>query len=146
MAMIKSKFICRRRIFRLLCNSRSTTITIFPILILTVLVGYAIGGVLESTDSQSSEFYYKPFSEAEINAVVQNSLTLDDCIRIALTKNLPLQITHHDFLKSEASHYGTYSIFFLFSLSTVLKRKRRKIVRRLRRGPKENSNLIIRRL
>ena len=97
MAMIKRKFICRRRIFRLLCKSRSTTITIFTILILTVLVGHAIGEVLESTDSQSSEFYYKPFSEAEINAVVQNSLTLDDCIRIALTQNLPLQITHHRF-------------------------------------------------
>jgi outer membrane protein TolC len=63
-------------------------------------------------------FQYQPFSEAEISEVVRRPLTLDDCIRIALRKNIPLRLAEAEVAKAEASLSGSYGKFLpILSLS-----------------------------
>jgi outer membrane protein TolC len=66
----------------------------------------------DNTAANSSASLYKPFSEAEINTAVQKPLTLDDCIRIALSKNISLRIAQGDLAKAEATQAGSYGAYF----------------------------------
>ncbi|MCI0693258.1 TolC family protein [candidate division KSB1 bacterium] len=82
-------------------------------LVLTLFVaGQTLAGNGDSTAAIGSASLYKPFSEAEINTAVQNPLTLDDCIRIALSKNISLRIAQGELARAEATHAGSYSAYF----------------------------------
>lgn len=48
----------------------------------------------------------------EINAAVQKPLTLDDCISIALSKNISLRIAQGDLAKAAATQAGSYGAYF----------------------------------
>jgi outer membrane protein TolC len=73
-----------------------------------------------SQESREVGFFYKAFSEAEINEAVKRPLTLNDCISIALAKNIPLKLVQGDLNKAEAAHAGAYSIFFpVFTIEGV---------------------------
>ncbi|MCG8605373.1 TolC family protein, partial [bacterium] len=85
-------------------------IIVLSFLLLPLSVGLA--GKRENAGTSQRVLHYKPFSEAEIRAAGQRPLTLEDCIRIALAKNISLKITRDDYLKAEASHSGTRSIFY----------------------------------
>jgi len=61
--------------------------------------------------SKKPEFYYKPYSEAEIKAVLQRPLSMEDCIRIALAKNIGLRMASRDLARTEALHAGSYGRF-----------------------------------
>jgi outer membrane protein TolC len=81
------------------------------------VAGQTLAGNGDSTAANGSASLYKPFSEAEINTAVQKPLTLDDCIRIALSKNISLRIAQGDLAKAEATHAGSYGAYFpVFSL------------------------------
>ncbi|HEX9653627.1 MAG TPA: TolC family protein, partial [bacterium] len=54
----------------------------------------------------------KLLSEGEINDVVKRPLTLDDCIRIALSKNIPLQLAKGELAKAEATYTGSSGKFY----------------------------------
>jgi outer membrane protein TolC len=90
---------------------QANTAAIFLVLTLCVAVR-TLAGNGDSTAANGSALHYKPFSEAEINAAVQKPLTLDECIRIALSKNIPLRIAQGDLAKAEATHAGNYSSYF----------------------------------
>src|SRR5574341_318085 len=73
-----------------------------------------VQGVAENLDTKGIDnavFQYTPFSEAEIGEVVKNPLTLDDCIRIALGKNIALRLAKSELTKVEATHAGSYGKF-----------------------------------
>ncbi len=60
---------------------------------------------------------YRPHSETEIAAAVQQPLTLEACIGIALRKNISLRIAEKELRKAEAAHSGSHGVFFpVFSL------------------------------
>ncbi len=68
-------------------------------------------GNLDSKGVNNAVFEYTPFSEAEIGEVAKNPLTLDDCIRIALSKNITLRLAKSELLRAEVTHAGTYGKF-----------------------------------
>jgi len=71
-------------------------------------------GVVRAGDderSKSRDFHYQPYSETEIQAAVQKPLTLEDCIRVALAKNISLRIARGDLDRAEAAHAGSYGKF-----------------------------------
>lgn len=61
---------------------------------------------------------YKPYSETEIIAALQQPLTLEDCIGIALRKNIALRLAEGELNKAEATHSGSHGAFLpVFSLT-----------------------------
>jgi len=90
------------------------------ILAITMIVIVSPPGVVRAGDDESTkshDFYYQAYSETEIQAAVQKRLTLEDCIRIALAKNLTLRIARGDLDRAEATHAGSYARFLpVFSL------------------------------
>ncbi|MGH7599529.1 MAG: TolC family protein [bacterium] len=90
---------------------RADTSIVFLVLTLCVAVR-TLAGNGDSTATNGSASRYKPFSEAEINTAVQKPLTLDDCIRVALSKNISLRIAQGDLAKAEAAHAGSYGAYF----------------------------------
>ncbi len=93
------------------------------------------------------DFYYQAYSDAEIQAVVQRPLTLDDCIRIALAKNISLRIAHGDLDRAEAAHAGSYGRFLpVFSLDgsrvNNMTGERRIVERRLVPDPADSTGMI----
>jgi outer membrane protein TolC len=87
------------------------TAAVFWVLTLFV-AGQTLAGNGDSTAVNGTASLYKPFSEAEINAAVQKPLTLEDCIRIALSKNISLRIAQGDLTRAEATHAGTYGAYW----------------------------------
>jgi outer membrane protein TolC len=71
----------------------------------------SVAGNLDREGVGNAVFEYTPFSEAEIREVAENPLTLDDCIRIALSKNITLRLAKSELLRAEATHAGTYGMF-----------------------------------
>jgi outer membrane protein TolC len=65
----------------------------------------------DSASANHFAFYGQPFSEAEISEVARRPLTLDDCIRIALRKNISLRLAEAEVMKTEASLSGSYGKF-----------------------------------
>jgi len=61
--------------------------------------------------AKNQKFYYQPYNEAEIKAAAKKPLTLNDCIRIALAKNIALRIACGDLSRAEALHAGSYGKF-----------------------------------
>lgn len=97
------------------CHQISAAV-VFGMLTLFV-AGQTLAGNRDSTAANGAASLYTPFSEAEINAAVQKPLTLEDCIRIALSKNISLRIAQGDLTKAEAAHAGSYGAYFpVFSL------------------------------
>jgi outer membrane protein TolC len=81
--------------------------------VLTLFVaGQTLAGNGDSTAANGSASLYKPFNEAEINTAVQKPLTVDDCISIALSKNISLRVAQGDLAKAEATHAGSYGAYF----------------------------------
>lgn len=61
---------------------------------------------------------YKPYSETEIVAALQRPLTLEDCISVALRKNIALRLAEGELNKAEATHSGSHGAFLpVFSLT-----------------------------
>ncbi len=54
---------------------------------------------------------YKPYTEAEITAALQRPLRLEDCLGIALSKNLTLKLVEKDLARAEASHAGSFGAY-----------------------------------
>jgi outer membrane protein TolC len=54
---------------------------------------------------------YRPFSETEVQAALERSLSLQECIRIGLSQNIPLRIARNELEKAETAHYGSYGKF-----------------------------------
>ncbi|MCG3119085.1 MAG: hypothetical protein ALAOOOJD_01413 [bacterium] len=66
---------------------------------------------------KARDFYYQPYTDAEIKAAVQKPLTLNDCIRIALSQNIALRISQGEFDRAAAQHAGSYGRFLpVFSI------------------------------
>jgi HAE1 family hydrophobic/amphiphilic exporter-1 len=80
-------------------------------IIFLALMLLSTGQSAASNGDSSATFQYRPFSEAEINAAVQKPLVLDDCIRIALSKNIDLRLAQGDLMKAEAAVSGSYGDF-----------------------------------
>ncbi len=80
-------------------------------------------GVVRAGDddrAKSRSFFYQAYSDAEIQAAVQRPLGLEDCIRIALAKNISLRIAHGDLDRADAAHAGSYGRFLpVFSVDGV---------------------------
>ncbi|MDZ7362418.1 MAG: TolC family protein [candidate division KSB1 bacterium] len=71
----------------------------------------------DSTVAANGRLDYRPYSEAEIATVLQRPLTMEDCIRIALRKNIQLRMAEGNLARAEASHTGSYGKFLpVFSL------------------------------
>jgi outer membrane protein TolC len=61
---------------------------------------------------------YQPFAEAEIKERLQGTLTMEDCIRIALHQNFTLRLAKHDLTQAEASLRGSSGKFLpVFALT-----------------------------
>jgi len=102
-----------KRIRRLQCKRRLITIIFFIMMFSATSAGFAG----DDERAKSNNFYYQAYSEAEIKAVVQRPLTLNDCIRIALSKNISLRLAQGDLNRAEAAQAGTYGRFLpVFSL------------------------------
>lgn len=65
----------------------------------------------DSAAAKNGIVHYQPLNETEINAAIQKSLQLDDCIRIALSKNFALRQAEHELDKAEALQAGSYGKF-----------------------------------
>ncbi len=76
-----------------------------------------LAGQSDSAKTVPSVFSYRAYSESEIEAAMRRPLTLEDCIRIALKKNISLRLAEGDLAKADASHSGSYGQFLpLFTL------------------------------
>ncbi|RMG68911.1 MAG: TolC family protein [Calditrichaeota bacterium] len=78
--------------------------------LLLVLVGTGVnraGGTLK----YPFEDLYPPYSAKEIQEVLKRPLTLEDCIRIALSENVSLQIVEGDLYAAESDVSGSYGTF-----------------------------------
>jgi outer membrane protein TolC len=71
----------------------------------------SFAGNEDSLKAHNSGFHYAPLSEAEVQEVIKNPLSLEDCIRIALRKNVALGIAEGDLLRAEALHAGSFGQF-----------------------------------
>jgi outer membrane protein TolC len=79
--------------------------------------GEALAHPADSIKAANGRLDYKPYSEAEIATALQQPLTMEDCISIALRKNIQLRLAEGDLAKAEASHAGSYGKFLpVFSL------------------------------
>ena len=58
------------------------------------------------------EALYQPYTEAEIQEALQRPLKLQDCIRIALARNLTLKQARGNWERARVSHAGSYGIYF----------------------------------
>jgi outer membrane protein TolC len=87
---------------------KEKTIYIYSLFLLVGQV-FAEKGHVQKASAQDP---YKPYGNAEIRAAVRKPLTLEDCIGIALAKNIAFGIANGDFAQAEASHSGEYGIFF----------------------------------
>ncbi len=58
------------------------------------------------------EDLYPPYSAKEIQEVLKRPLTLEDCIRIALSENVSLQIVEGDLYAAESDVSGSYGTFY----------------------------------
>jgi outer membrane protein TolC len=89
--------------------------------VLTLLAtgqSFARGG--DGAAAADSGYYYRPFTEAEIDAAVQKPLTLNDCIGIALNKNISLGIAQGDLAIAQATQAGSSAAYFpVFSLEST---------------------------
>ncbi|MGH7494300.1 MAG: TolC family protein [bacterium] len=95
---------------------QANTLTVFLLLTMCI-AGRTLARHEDSTAAIASGSRYKPFSEAEVNAAVKNPLALDQCIGIALSKNISLRIAQGDLAKAEATHAGSNAAYFpVFSL------------------------------
>jgi len=120
------------------------------LLMIAVIVLISPPGVVRSGDdgrAKSRDFHYQAYSEAEIQAAVQKPLTLNDCIRIALAKNLSLRIAHSDLDRAEAAHAGSYGRFLpVFSLDGArvnnMTGERRVVEKILVPNPEDSTELI----
>lgn len=109
---------------RLLRPLRGLRSPIFVLLGATLLCGAARASSDEK--KRNDEFPYKTYSETEIAEALQRPLTLEDCIGIALRKNISLQQSNLDVRRAEALRAGSYGRFLpVFSLT----------------GSRENSSL-----
>jgi len=82
-------------------------------IITMALGGFFIAVVHVRADSADSSAAsgYRPYNETEIKEALQRPLALDDCIRIALSKNISLKLTEGDLMKAEAGVSGSYGKF-----------------------------------
>ncbi|MDZ7291730.1 MAG: TolC family protein [candidate division KSB1 bacterium] len=84
----------------------------FTAICLMIILMFITRGMAGENDrARGGDFHYRPFSEAEIKAAIQKPLLLDDCIRIALAKNINLKLAEGDLGKAEATHSGSYGKF-----------------------------------
>lgn len=65
----------------------------------------------ENEPKARGAFSYQPYSEAEINAALQRPLKLQDCIGVALAKNLSLKQAKTSWEQAKALHAGSFGIF-----------------------------------
>ncbi|MEK7727158.1 MAG: TolC family protein [candidate division KSB1 bacterium] len=61
--------------------------------------------------TQNERFRYKTYTEAEIQTALQRPLTLEDCLGIALCKNLTLKVVEKDLARAEATHSGSFGAY-----------------------------------
>jgi outer membrane protein TolC len=61
--------------------------------------------------SKDERFPYKAYSETEIQAALQRPLSLEDCLGIALSKNLTLKQAEKDLARAEATHSGSFGAY-----------------------------------
>lgn len=84
---------------------------------LILVISPTMGRTGDDERAKSRDFYYQAYSDAEIRAAVQRPLTLEDCIRIALSQNISLRIARGDLERADAAHAGSYGRFLpVFSL------------------------------
>ncbi|MEK7729030.1 MAG: TolC family protein [candidate division KSB1 bacterium] len=75
-------------------------------------------GRAQTAASSAVVLSYKPYSETEIAAAIQQPLTLQDCVGISLCKNISLRLAEGDLGKAEASHAGSHGAFLpVFSIT-----------------------------
>ncbi|RME00754.1 MAG: TolC family protein [Calditrichaeota bacterium] len=99
---------CKKTIYRLSLN----------LCLAGFITGVAFAQAKKSPQGNGDMFNLKPYTEAEIEAVIKKPLKLEDCIRIALGKNIQLQIAKRDLDIAEAAVSGSYSTFFpIFSIA-----------------------------
>lgn len=65
----------------------------------------------ESAREPETRFRYKTYSETEIQAALQRPLTLEDCLGIALAKNLTLKVAEKDLARAEALRGGSFGAY-----------------------------------
>ncbi len=65
----------------------------------------------ESARETDARFHYKTYSETEIQTALQRPLTLEDCLGIALAKNLALKQVEKDLARAEALHGGSFGAY-----------------------------------
>lgn len=65
----------------------------------------------ESAREPDARFRYKTYSDTEIQAALQRPLTLEDCLGIALAKNLALKVAEKDLARAEALRGGSFGAY-----------------------------------
>ncbi|NUO83380.1 TolC family protein [candidate division KSB1 bacterium] len=65
----------------------------------------------EPAKKLEANFRYKTYSDDEIQAALQRPLTLEDCLGIALSKNLTLKQAEKDFARAQATHSGSWGAY-----------------------------------
>lgn len=73
--------------------------------------GAAAGSAETPAKKDETALGYRAYSETEIQAALQRPLTLQDCIGIALSKNLSLKLAEKDLARAEAVHAGSYGAY-----------------------------------
>ena len=73
--------------------------------------GNVIAGKTDSTATANSALTYQPYDEVEIKAALQHPLTLEGCIRTALSRNIALRVAQGDLAKAEAGVSRSYGKF-----------------------------------
>ena len=89
------------------------------VLLLLVLTAPGIKGRAQSSSSAAANsspetrvLQMEPYTEEEIEQVVQRPLKLEDCIRIAMRKNLQLMMEEYGLRMTVADLSGSYARFF----------------------------------
>lgn len=78
---------------------------------LALLVSTLLATSAQSAQEQDSRFRYKTYSETEIQTAMQRPLTLEDCLGIALSKNIALKLVEKDLARAEAARSGSLGAY-----------------------------------
>ncbi len=71
----------------------------------------ARAGGAEPAKENEARFRYKTYSDAEIQTALQRPLALEDCLGIAMSKNLALKQAEKDLARAQATHSGSWGAY-----------------------------------
>lgn len=74
---------------------------------------FAVGALASEEPAKEKEerFRYKTYAETEIQTALQRPLTLEDCLGIALAKNLTLKQAEKDLARAQAARSGSWGAY-----------------------------------